>query len=219
MILITIFGSCRQDSIYNISNVKVTGIRDNINYTHYTKEVLELIKYCKYGHLSPEETLTTFRTPILKNRKLYYNNILVNNFNNTNVFFIEIASRLSYEYNNKYVHHILTLNEELKKNIIIKKQNDDEIENDIIEIKKELNKPIIIVGHIVTYQYGTRYELLKLLEKICVKYNILFINPLKEISIRNYEITKLLDKDLTHYNREGHIVVKSIYNDFLKKII
>jgi len=183
--LSTIFGSCRQESIYCIPEAKVTGIRDNITYTHYTKEVLELIKYCKYGHLSPEETLTSFRTPILHNRKLYYNNILINNFNNTNVFFIEIASRVSYEYNGVYVHHILSSNEELKNNIIIKKHNDEEI-----EIKKQLNRPIIIVSHIVTYNYGTRYELLKLLEKICLKHNILFINPFKEISMRNYDIKK-----------------------------
>ena len=30
-----------------------------------------------------------------------------------------------------------------------------------------LNKPIIIVGHIVTKSHGSRYELVKLLEKIC----------------------------------------------------
>jgi hypothetical protein len=218
MVLITIFGSCRQQSIYGIPEAKVTGIRDNITYTHYTKEVLELIKYCKYGHLSPEQTITTFRTPILQNRKLYYNNILINNFNNTNVFFIEIASRVSYEYNGVYIHHILSSNEELKNNIIIKNQNNEEIENDIIEIKNQLNRPIIIVGHIVTYNYGKRYELLKLLETVCLKHNILFINPFKEIYMRNYNIKNLLEDDLTHYNFEGHSVMKNIYLDFLKKI-
>ena len=219
MVLITIFGSCRQESIYSIQNVKVSGIRDNISYTHYTKEVLELIKYCKYGHISPKDTLTTFRTPILNNRKLYYNNILKNNFNNTNIFFIEIASRISYNYNDKYVHHILSSNEEIGKYIIIQKQNDLEIENDIIKIKTELNKPIILVGHIVTYNYGSRYELLKLLEQICLKYNILFIDPVKEIIIRNYDLKNLLCDDLTHYSQEGHLVMQNIYIDFLKKIL
>ena len=218
MVIITIFGSCRQEAIYNIPKVNVTGIRDNVTYTHNTKEVLETIKYCKCGHLSPEKTLTTFRTPILHNRKLYYNNTLINNFNNTNVFFIEIASRLTHQYNNVYVHHILSSNEELSKNIIITKQTDEEIENDIINIKKELKRPIIIIGHVVTYNHGSRYELLKLLETICLKYNILFINPFKEITMKNYNIINLLEDDLTHYNSEGHNVMKNIYIDFLKKL-
>ena len=104
---VTILGSCRQDAIYKIPGVNVTGIKENISYPHYTKETLEVIKFCKTGHLTPEETISTFRTPILKNAKLYFNDILNTNFNTTDIFIIEIASRITYEYNGRYVHHIL----------------------------------------------------------------------------------------------------------------
>ena len=67
---ITIFGSCRQHSLYSIPGIEVTGIQENISYPHYTKEILEVIKFCKEGHVLPEETLNTFRTPALLNKKL-----------------------------------------------------------------------------------------------------------------------------------------------------
>jgi len=217
--LVTIFGSCRQESIYKIPGLTVTGIRDNVSYTHYTKEILEVIKFCKEGHVSPEETLTTFRTPILNNRKLYFNNILNKNFNNTQIFILEIASRKTYEYNGKFVHHILfdnnEYNENYKSNIKVSVQSDEEIENDIIQIKKELNRPMIIVGHILTYNSGDRHNLLHLLEKMCLKHNILFINPKKEIENLGYDVKDLLESDLTHYNETGDNIIKYIYNKFL----
>ena len=40
--LITVFGSCRQWSLNRIYNT--TSIQEDVSYTHYTKEVLELIK-------------------------------------------------------------------------------------------------------------------------------------------------------------------------------
>jgi len=221
--LVTIFGSCRLESIYKIPVLKVTGIRDNISYTHYTKEMLEVIKFCKEGHVSPEETVTTFRTPILHNRKLYFNHILSRNFNNTQIFILEIASRKTYEYNVKFVHHILFDSNEYNKNykdqIKVSIQSDEEVEDDIIKIKKELNRPMIIVGHILAYNNGPRNDLVCLLEKICLKHDILFINPKKEIESLGYNVKNLLENDLTHYNNTGHLVMQSIYVNFIKKLI
>jgi len=217
--LVTIFGSCRQHSLYNIPEIKLTGIQENISYTHYTKEMLEVIKFCKEGHVSPEETVTTFRTPILYNKPLYFNDILKKNFNNTNVFILEIASRKTYEYNGRYVHHILfdnePYNQPYKDKINVSTQTDQEIENDIIQIKKELNRPIIIVGHLLSYSIGSRYELVILLEKLCFKHNISFINPEKEISNLGYNVKDLLGVDENHYNEKGHTVMQQIYNKFL----
>ena len=223
---ITIFGSCRQDTIHNIPGVNVTGIKENISYTHYTKEILEVINFCKNGHLTPEETIFTFRTPILKNAKLYFNNILKQNFETTDIFIIEVASRITYEYNGKYVHHILyddtNYNNKYKDNINVSVQSNEEIENDIIQIKKELNKPIIIVSHIVTYEDSSRYELTELLENICLKHNILFINPVKEMKKCGHNnILNLIEdeKVIAHYNNLGHSIIQNIYNDFIKKSI
>jgi hypothetical protein len=217
--LSTIFGSCRQESFYEMPELNITGIRDNISYTHYTKEILEVIKFCKHGHISPEETTSVFRTPIIKNQKLFFNDILKQNFINTRIFILEIASRTSYLYNGNYVHHILFDNENFNKRIIVNKQTDEEIENDIIQIKYELNdRHMIIVGHIVTHYFGNRYELLTLLENICEKHNIYFINPVKELTKLGYKVKTLLMEDGTHYNDAGHAAIKQVYCNFIRTI-
>jgi hypothetical protein len=181
--------------------------------------MLEVIKFCKEGHVPPEETVTTFRTPIIFNKQLYFNDVLKKNFNNTSVFILEIASRKTYEFNEKFVHHILfdnaPFNQNYKDKIKISIQSDEEIEADIIQIKKELNRPIIIVGHLLSYNKGSRYELVVLLEKICLKNNILFINPEKEITKLGYNVKDLLGFDSNHYNKKGHDVMKEVYSKFL----
>ena len=53
--IITILGSCRQDSLYK--KYKITSIKNNLSYPHYTKEVLQVIKYCLFDNLSPEQTM------------------------------------------------------------------------------------------------------------------------------------------------------------------
>jgi len=42
--------------------------------------------------------------------------------------------------------------------------SNEEIENDIIKIKEELKKPLIIVSHILTYENSKRNDLIFLLE-------------------------------------------------------
>jgi hypothetical protein len=107
--------------------------------------------------------------------------------------------------------------------IVINHQNDDEIEKDILEIIKLLNtQKIIIVSHIVTNEKSERYKLANLLEKICCKYNILFINPVKEITQKGYNIYDLVDaneKKIIHYNQYGHNAIKEIYQEYINKLI
>jgi hypothetical protein len=224
---ITIFGSCRQDSLYSNEKYEITKIQNDISFPHYTKEILELIKFIKYNTMKPEETVNTFRSPILTKIPIYSENYK-DELLNTDVFIIEIASKISYLYNNRYVHHILYddsknfTNEDIKQNIIKRIEDDKEIENDILEIVKELNtKKIIIIGHIVTYEHGERYKLLKLLEEICKKYNILFINPVKELTKREYDIYELTVKErvISHYNEKGHKIISSIYDEYINSII
>jgi hypothetical protein len=42
---LTIFGSCRQESLY--SNYSATNIRNNLTYPYYTKEIVQAIGFCK----------------------------------------------------------------------------------------------------------------------------------------------------------------------------
>ena len=166
---ITVFGTCRLESLscYNIR------IRDEISYTYDTKEILEVIKFIKYNHISPNETITTFRTPMITKNPIYssnFNGIL----ENTDIYIIEICGRKTYKYNNLYVHSALSdySDNTISEKIIINEQNDNEIEDDILKIINELNaKKLIIISHIVTDDKSKRYTLSKLLENICIKYN------------------------------------------------
>ena len=112
---LTILGSCRQHSLNNIYNC--TGIQEKLTYPHYTKEILQTIKYLKYKNLDDSEVLFTFRTPILEKKISDYNE-LKKDFDKTDIFVLEIASKMYYKYNDIYLHHIAT---EEQYNISIKK--------------------------------------------------------------------------------------------------
>lgn len=219
---ITILGSCRQDSLYSIYNV--TSIKNNISYPHYTKEMLEVIKFCKFGHISPEKTIYTFRSAILNKKPIYFTPELKTEFEETDIYILEIASKITYMYDDIYLHHISSediYNTSIKNKIIQRVQTNEEIENDIITIKNMLNKPIIIVGHIVTYNKGERYNLLMLLEEICSKYNIPFINPVKEFNKMGYHIKDLIMNEnvIAHYNNKGNELIRMIYTSYINNIM
>jgi len=220
---ITVFGCCRQDSL---NCYDITSIKHQIAYCHYTKEMLEIIKYCKYGHIPPEETIYVLRQPLVNRRPLLYDEKFKYDLENSDLFILDITSKMSYEYNNKFCHHsVYTENEsfgisnEIKNNVIVKSQTYDEIYEDILKLKTELyNKPVIIVTHIVTENKGSRYELATMLDTICKKENIPIIHPVNEMIARGYDINELLDKDTRHYTPAGHDVMKKIYDDFIHRV-
>ena len=99
-----------------------------------------------------------FRTAICENKFIDYNDTYNKLFIDTDIFIIEICSNKKYIHNNFYLHHLcvderyMTTNNNAPKvilqNFIIRKQTDEEIENDILEIQKMLYpKKIIIVSH------------------------------------------------------------------------
>jgi len=222
IMIVTILGSCRQDSIFKLENVNVTSIRDNVSYPHYSNEIIEVIKFCKYGHISPEETVAVMRTPILQKSPICSSSFK-DEFDSTTVFVIEIASRKAYKLNGRYVHHILYDDDvfgEYRDRIQLVEESDEEIESNILWLKKELARPIVIVSHITTYNSGSRYDLTKLLETICLKHNILFLNPTIELSRRGFNLKELLDQEvsLVHYNETGHSAIKDVYKEYLVNV-
>ena len=58
-------------------------------------------------------------------------------------------------------------------------------------------------------------------EKICIKHNFLFINPVKEITKQCYNIFDMVDlhdKKIIHYNQNGHKIMREIYEEFINKL-
>ena len=122
---ITLFGSDRQQSIRN--HYAVTDIQDNLTHPHNTKEIIQAITYCMGTHSRD----------------------LQRQFENTDLFVVEITSR------------ILT-------------QTDDEIEADILTIKDLLYPKKLLI---VQQRSSCDRELDKLCERLCVKHSIPFLNP------------------------------------------
>ena len=220
---LTILGSCRQDSLYKKYNI--TKIKNELSYPHYSKEVLQVIKYCKFDNLKPEETMI-FRTPIMKN-KLIYKNPFVSELEKSDVIIIEIASRKFYKYEDFYVHHILHDEPHYNRNKIKIETGcltDEDIIRDMDEICDILSdKHIIFVGHLVTRESGERYKLLKLIQNYCGHKNIPFIDPMhellqkKRLSIR--EVIADHDTVFAHYTEKGHHEILQVYETFITKTL
>ena len=220
---ITIFGSCRVDNLLNNNN-----LNNLINYTHSTKEVIQFIKFLK-GELVISEPYNKlcFRTGIIENKFIHYKNDYNKLFVNTNTFVIEICSNKKYIYNNFYLHHLsvdkrFNWNKNTPKDILndfkIEKQSDEEIENDILEIQKMLYpKKIIIVSHYNSKKnneyINSRNHLINLLDNICKKHNITFINPTYVLAIYNQE--QVMKENLGHYTNFGINKFSEYMNNFL----
>jgi rhodanese-related sulfurtransferase len=213
---VTTFGSCRLDPLHTL--FEVTPIQSNLTYPHYTKEIIQAIEFCKgISSLHPSNTSICFRSGILNKSELNPNQFM-NDFNTTQLFVLEIASRISYEYENTYVHHILT--EEQygfcdKDNIKERILSDIEIENDLIRIRELLYpKPFIVVSHIYTYNRGSRYNLVCLLKNLTTKLGIPFMDPTNAlIGFDNIYLKEALISHYTDYGKE------LIAKEYKKKII
>lgn len=223
MVYITILGSCRQIPISRY--LRNTSIHEKLNYPHYTKEILQQIRYLKYKNISNENAGQCFRTGILNNFKPYSDDeikFLQEEFDRTNIFIVEIASRISYKWNDLYMHHIA---EEPnykffdRENIIKSDLTDEEIEEDLVNIRNELYpQKLLVVSHFSTYNHGKRYELIKLLSGLCLKYDIPFFN--QSDLICNYGIGILKNEPvLSHYTEEGENIVGKILNNIVQEVI
>jgi hypothetical protein len=96
MTKITILGCCRQEPLCD--DYDVTSIYGEIAFCHNTKEMLEIIKYCKYGHVAPEETVNVFQHHINSKIPLIYNEKYKTDLEDSELFVIEISSKKNYKY-------------------------------------------------------------------------------------------------------------------------
>jgi hypothetical protein len=214
---ITIFGSCRQDSVYDIFDV--TSIKNELSYPHYLKEIIECIEFCskKDSDISDEMAKMIFRSGLL-NCEIDREKI-VKEFEITDVFLIEIASRIEYKYNGHYAHHIITNCNNL--DVEIKCSSDNDISFDLNKLKFLLKKPFIVIGHIYTYERGNRYDLVQFLENECKNLNIPFINPAKQFKSMGYNLSDFVQKEdiIAHYNTEGHEIIKKVYEEMILDLL
>jgi hypothetical protein len=144
------------------------------------------------------------------------------------VCIVEICSAKKYVHNNFYLHHLSVdkrfgytsgTPSEILEGHTIEKQSDDEIENDILEIRKMLfPKKIVIVSHYNSKQKNeyikARNDLILLLDRLCQKHDIPFINPTVALSMFTQE--EVMTDDLGHYTNLGYIEIAKCINLYVK---
>ena len=215
-IVVTVLGSCRQDSISR--HFKTTPIRDGLTYPHYTKEIIQEINYVKSkGIISPKH-LGVFRNiqmgfPVKSLRTLN------KWFYKTDVFVVEIASRISYEFDGDYFHHV-AYDEPLGPNgprisgveIVARVQSDDEIRKDMETIKSLLApKPVVFVTHFCSYTDGSRAKLRDLVIEQAHALQCASFDPSQMLAV--YPLDQLVEQEpvISHFSSFGHEVLSGRY--------
>ncbi len=214
---ITIFGSCRQDSLY--SKFSVSNIKNHLTYPHYTKEIIQAIKFCKgVSNIPPELTRWIFRSGLLDKRILHSEDFH-REYNESDTIVVEIASRISYLYKGFWAHHELE-NPQYEcgdRNTIIRHDlTDEEIEEDILEIRNLVYpKKLFVCTHITTRKSGKRYELVQLIKKICNRYNISCFDPAEVLQTCNPDEVFVKEDVLAHYTQKGHSIIGQAYEKWI----
>lgn len=222
---ITVFGTCRLGIIENCTN-----LHKLISFTHTTKETLQLIK-CLNNELiiPPEIARSCFRTPFLTQAcKTDLTIQQKKDFQDSAVFLIEICSKKTYMYDSYYLHrmcvrkrNILITPDFIMNNHSIIPQSDIEIEEDILLLQKLLHpRKLILVSHfnvispVTNNVLPARDELIQLLRKISVTYNIPLIEP--AVVLKDYKQSDIVHIDLQHYEEYGLSLMSKYLNDYLK---
>lgn len=221
------FGTCR---IYCSSskyfNNHIGNDISELNFTNNLKEVIQMIKYIKNELIIPEQYYhycfrgyaTNFRkckVPINLDIS-YLNNLL----EKTDIIIIEICSNKMYYKDDYICCWDVISNASIKKTE--KKITNEEIENDLIYLKKIVNKPILIISHINVKDKNNMYlpsrdKLIKSLKNICLKLNINFFDP--SIILNEFNQEDIILNDLTHYTTFGLDIVTKLINYNVNEIL
>lgn len=223
---ITAIGSCR------LSFAKHNKLNFNTSLTYSTKEAIQLINFLRGKQKIPYPyNKLCFRTGLRNKKGIFLENEFRNLYRNSKLFLVEICSRKKYVHNGFYLFEQAIDKDNISKNIAHKDildnykleiQSDKEILQDILHIKKLLSPhPLIIVSHFNyidsnNKKIETRDKLIKLLNKICKKNNIPFINPAEVM--KEYKQEEIL-KDQNHYTGYGIKILKNFFNQYIRRII
>lgn len=222
--VVTVFGSCRQDSVqYNFA---VTPIRDGLTYPHFTGEVLQAIAFCSrpFGRRPPD---LAFRTGQL-GKRVIPRLLAYISFLRTDVFVVEIASALSYEYGEWVYHHEIhdnresiqarhpggAIDRELLEGLKPVAMEWDQIRRDLERIVSLLGpRRVVFVTHFSTRSEGKRFELAGAVEHFLATKGVSVINPSALLERWTADELFVQEPVLSHYTPLGHSIIGGIYRD------
>lgn len=213
--VVTIFGSCRQDSLYE--RFAVTRIREELTYTHYIEETIQAVKYCAETDSKDKLGFGAFRVDLLGRKRPSKRN-LNRDFRRTDVFVVEIASLLEYTNGEHYFHH--EAYDSLKNNIDTRVMG--EIESNIKVNKSDLNQTFekldnlfkllpkektVLVSHISTKKDTDRSNLNEMVKNYAEKNGIEYFDPSEILEIWPLDIVCEIEPVISHFTKTGHEIV------------
>lgn len=217
--IVTVFGSCRQDSVSAVS--PTTAIRDGLTYPHYSKEVLQAIRFVADISEPRPTSLAAFRNTQIGER-LVSRRRLHRQFLATDVFIVEIASRLAYEVAGDYWHHHAidsgSMSEFSDGELRKRRQDDSEVLGDLFAISELLSpKPVVFVTHICTRSEGDRAQLRNLVVEFCHANGAAVIDPVASLG---EPIDSLVQPELVlaHFTEQGHARMAEIYGQVIRSV-
>lgn len=218
--VITIFGSCRQDSIYD--HFKVTNIRNGLTYPHYSKEVIQAINYCRDTGFSVPDI--AFRNTQIFSQ-LATRKSLKKSFDRTDIFIIEIASMLEYKYDGVYLHHEIYDNPTTHQKfqgfdlatVERTEQTISELMSDLETIVELLRgKDVIFACHFNTRKTGRRAELESVILQFCKERNIKTFVPRELLEFYTENEVFVEEKILSHFSEFGHRIAGYRFKELIE---
>ena len=211
--IVTSFGSCRVSHVAGN-----TRISDALTYTHTTKEVLQLIAFIKGGlRLEAPYNRICFRAGILQEKGLEWRQQLLDTFENTEIFVVEVCSRKKYMYGGLCLHDLSVdrrfpgfnkgTPSEILDGVEIVEQTDEEIRQDLLEIREIVgSRKMIVVSHYNARVsngevLAARDELIRLLKGVCAENAIPFLDPTE--ALKDFPQDVVMGEDLCHYTSTG----------------
>ena len=222
----TLLGTCRLKTIKSL--LECTTIDEDVSYTHSTKEVLQLLRVLKRElDLPPDMMQYAFRSGIVRGRPVDVDQSIIDQFNSTQLFIIEICSIKCYVYKGVYLHHLAVdarwdwdfwtkTPAHISLGTHIVEQTKNEVEEDIEEIQRLLQgRKIVVVTHILPQnsKLQKRKYLIDILSSVCATRGIDIILPTENL------VDGLVSTDLGHYipEKEEQFVLP-FFRDKLTKL-
>ncbi|MEN6467763.1 MAG: hypothetical protein ABFD45_02260 [Smithella sp.] len=154
---IALLGTCRLGSIRR--HFDCTDFDEAISFVHSTKEIIQILKYITNQIAIPDDiNQFCFRRGILSRQPVFQHERFVSQFNEADLFVIEVCAMRKYIYEGFYMHHLavdrrLHYHKETPKrileNTLVQYQDRQEIEEDIADIQSIVfPRDVLLVSHI-----------------------------------------------------------------------
>ena len=185
-----------------------TSINIRLTTPETTKEVLQIIKYCKGLPFDNNLTKYCFKAGIDSDNEIPCKTELQKEFEDTDLFIVEISNRTVYTWNTHVVHK--SLYAKMPLNVETYNLTNEEIEADILQIKQLIYPKKLLISQFLE----DKSDLTSYVEEVCMRHDIPFVKR-PDIRIIPINMNDTLDTD---YDYKEYILFNQIYKNKIDSI-